>query len=80
MVSVIYIMFYDIQEKNKAEEIIFKKKMSTHIRISLAIPKSPSLAILFGPRFVSRQLRAATSLSNQKKGHVCKHITIIFSL
>lgn len=39
----------------------------THNKMSLAKPKSPSFATLFGPKFVNRQLRAATSLQSEKK-------------
>lgn len=40
--------------------------------MSLAKPKSPSLATLLGPKFVSRQFRAATSL--QSKRNICVSI------
>lgn len=42
----------------------------THNKMSLAKPKSPSLATLLGPKFVSRQFRAATSLQSKKKNCV----------
>lgn len=44
----------------------------THNKMSLAKPKSPSLATLLGPKFVSRQFRAATSL--QSKRNICVSI------